>query len=125
MHPYTHLLQTAAGLFGVAALGGLLMAIIRLRGAPHPPAWLAFGHGLLAAAGLTLMIYAACTVGLPPLAQFALGALLVAALGGSVLNLMYHQKQLPLPVGIMVVHALLAVTGFVMLFLAAFGSPVV
>ena len=120
MQPYAHLLQTAALLFGIAALGGLAMAAIRLRGAPRPPAWLAYVHGLLAAAGLTLMVYAACTVGLPPMAKASLAALVLAALGGSALNLMYHQKQLPLPVPIMVGHALLAVVGFVLLFLAAF-----
>lgn len=49
METYT-MLQTAAALFGAAALGGLLMAGMRFSGTPRPPTWLAKGHGLLAAA---------------------------------------------------------------------------
>ena len=45
-------MQAAAILFGLAALGGLVMAFLRWSGAPRPPDWLAMGHGLLAAAGL-------------------------------------------------------------------------
>ena len=114
-------LQTAAALFGLAALGGVLMAGIRFSGAPHPPAWLAMGHGLLAAAGLTLLIYAAATISIPPLAQIALGFFVLAAAGGAVMNLLYHWKMLPLPIPLMIFHALLAVTGFVLLLMCIFG----
>lgn len=122
MEPYTSM-EVAAALFGIAALGGLTMAGIRLSGTPQPPASLAMLHGLLAAAGLTLLLYAAFTVGLPRMAQLAVGFFIVAALGGTALNLLYHQKQLPLPKPLMIGHALLAVAGFVLLLLSLFGKP--
>lgn len=116
-------MQTAAALFGAAALGGLLMAGMRFSGIPRPPAWLAMGHGLLAASGLTLLIYAAVAVGIPQIAQIALGLFGIAAVGGAVMNLLFHWKLLPLPVPLMILHALLAVTGFVLLLVCVYGQP--
>lgn len=121
MEPFT-MMQAAAVLFAVAALGGILMAGMRFSGTPRPPAWLAMGHGLLAAAGLTLLIYAAATVGIPLMAQFALGFFVVAAIGGVAMNLLFHWKMLPLPIPLMIVHALLAVTGFVLLLTCIYGQ---
>ncbi len=105
------MLRAALTLFGIAAAGGLLMAGMRFNGTPRPPAWLAMGHGLLAAAGLTLLIYAALTVGIPKMALVALGLLVIAAIGGVALNLLFHWKELPLPVPLMVLHGLMAVAG--------------
>lgn len=116
------MMQTAAALFGLAALGGLLMAGMRFKSIPHPPAWLAMGHGLLAAAGLTLLIYAAFALGIPPMAQLATGLFVVAAVGGAVMNLLFHWKQLPLPIPLMLVHAGLAVAGFVLLLVSIYGQ---
>ena len=92
------MLQTSAVLFGAAALGGLLMAGMRFSGTPRPPTWLAMGHGLLAAAGLTLLIYAAATAGVPRTAQIAMVLFVIAAAGGAAMNLLYHWKLLPLPI---------------------------
>jgi len=114
-------MTTAAVLFGISALGGLVMAGIRFSG-PNPPTWLAMLHGFLSAAALTLLVYAACTVGLPSLVNLAVVLFIVAALGGIVMNLNYHWKLLPLPKWLMVVHALLAVVGYVLL-LAALWTP--
>lgn len=114
-------MQAAAILFGLAALGGLTMAFLRWGGAPRPPDWLAMGHGLLAAAGLTLLIQAAVTLGLPVLAQASLGLFVIAALGGAFINLRYHARQLPLPKAWIIAHALLAVIAFVLLLAALFG----
>lgn len=105
------MLRVAALLFVIAAAGGLLMAGIRLVGNRNPPIWLAYGHGLLAGAGLTLLIYPAATVGIPQRALFALLLLLAAAAGGSALNLLYHWQQQPLPKPLMYGHMLLAVAG--------------
>jgi hypothetical protein len=62
------MLQTATILLGLTAVGGLIMAFIRFSGAERPPSWLAMGHGLLAASGLTLLLYAGLTTGIARLA---------------------------------------------------------
>jgi hypothetical protein len=105
----------------VAALGGLVMAGFRLFGKRNPPVWLTMAHGLLAGAGLTLLIYAALTSSIPQLAMFALLLFLVAAAGGMVMNLGYQWKQRPLPVPLLVGHALLAIVAFVLLLGASIG----
>jgi hypothetical protein len=114
-------LQVATALLGVGAAGGLVMAGIRLKGADRPPSWLAMLHGVLAAAALTLLAYAAFTVGIPTLAQYALAVLIVAALGGAAINLLYHSKMLPLPIPMVIGHALLAALGFVLLLMSVIG----
>ena len=119
MEPYL-MLRASLALFGTAAAGGLLMAGMRFNGLPRPPAWLAMGHGLLASAGLTLLVYAALTVGIPNMALVALGLLVIAAIAGAALNLLFHWKELPLPVPLMVLHGLLAVAGFVFLLMSVF-----
>ncbi len=124
MEPNT-MMQTAAALFGAAALGGLLMAGMRFSGTPRPPVWLAMGHGLMAAAGLTLLTYAAVTLGIPPMAQLALALFILAAIGGAAMNLLFHWKLLPLPIPLMIGHALMAVTGFVLLLLSTNWQPYV
>jgi hypothetical protein len=114
MEPHS-LILTATILFALAAGGGLLMAGMRLRGTPRPPAWLAMGHGLLAAAGLTLLIYAACSVGVASIVLVAIGLFMAAALGGVVMNLLFHVKGKPLPLPLMAGHAALAVLAFALL----------
>jgi uncharacterized membrane-anchored protein len=114
------IMQTAAVLLTLAAIGGATMAIIRFSGQPHPPTWLAMLHGFLAAAAVTLLLYACVTVGLPTLANAALALFVIAALGGVVLNLNYHWKQLPLPKPLVLGHGALAVVGFLLLLGAIF-----
>jgi hypothetical protein len=112
------IMKTASVLLAIAALGGLTMAAIRFGGKPQPPTWLAMLHGFLSAAALTLLLYAYFTVGLPALAAWALLLFLLAAAGGGFLNLNYHWKMLPLPKGMIVGHALIAVAGFGLLLAA-------
>ncbi len=116
----TTMLRAAVALFAIAALGGLLMAGIRMFARRNPPAWLAMLHGLLAGAGITLLAYAALAVGVPSPAGWALLLFVVAAAGGAAMNLLWQWRQRPLPVGIMLVHAAIAVLAFVLLLLAAF-----
>jgi hypothetical protein len=113
------MLQTAVVLFAIAAAGGLLMAAIRFKGAPRPPSSLAMLHGLLAGAALTLVLYPALTVGISGGAWFGLVLLVVAAAGGLILNLRYHDKQIELPIWLIMVHAGVAIVGFVLLAIAA------
>ena len=116
------LLETATILFLVSALGGVVMAGMRFSGKPHPPIGLAMLHGLLAAAGLTLLLYGAVFVGLPSLADGAAVLFVVAAAGGVALNLGYHWKNQPLPKGLMVGHALVAVLGFLLVTIATWHA---
>ena len=113
------MLRTSAVLFAIAALGGLVMAAIRFGGKPTPPSWLAMMHGLLAGAGLTLLAYAYFTATVPAYAALALLLFVIAALGGVVLNLGYHLKAMALPIWLVIVHAAIAVVGFILLALAA------
>lgn len=109
------MLRTAIVLLAVTAVGGLLMAGMRFSGRPHPPSFLAMVHGLLAASGLTLILYAGLTAGMPGGGWGGLVLLLVAVLGGLVLNLRYHWERRELPMGLMLGHAGLAVVGFLLL----------
>ena len=115
------MMQTATGLLAVSAAGGLIMAAIRFSGKPHPPIALAMLHGFLAGAALTLLIYAYFTVGLPGMAQLALLLFLAAAAGGAFMNLNFHWKMLPLPKWLVLVHAGIAVCGFVLLVVATWN----
>lgn len=118
---YQLMLRTAIVLLALTALGGLLLAGIRFAGRPHPPTSVAMLHGLLAAAGLTLLLFAGLTGGLPGSAWLGIVLLLVAALGGMVLNLKYHWNREALPIWLVLVHAAAAVIGFVLLVLAAWN----
>jgi hypothetical protein len=113
------MLKSSTVLFAISALGGALMAFIRFTGKPHPPSWLAMLHGFLAAAGLTLLVYAAVTSSVPSLAKLALILFLVAAAGGVLLNLRFHLNDMPLPKWLVLVHGGIAVVGFVCLLMAA------
>ena len=116
------ILKTTSCLLAIAALGGLTMAGIRFSGTPQPPTWLAMLHGFLAAAAVTLLMYTYFTTGLPTLAAWALLLFLVAAAGGAFLNLNYHWKRQPLPTGLMVGHAGIAIAGFVLLLAATWTA---
>ncbi len=117
------MLQAAVALFAIAAAGGLVMAGIRLFAKRNPPAWLSMLHGLLAAAGVTLVAYAAVMVGVPSPAGWALLLFVLAAGGGAAMNLLWQWRQRPLPVGLMSAHAGLAIVGFALLCVAAFRTP--
>ena len=113
-------MQAAVIVLVLAAIGGLTLAVIRLRGAPWPPLWLALGHGAVAATGVGLLIYATISPGIPGLAQIALGIFILAALGGAVLLLGFHLRSKPLPIPLVVGHGLIAATGLVLLLLSYF-----
>ena len=58
------ILRTSTVLLAIAAVGGLVMAGIRFAGNRQPQPALAMLHGFLAAAAVTLLLYAAATIGL-------------------------------------------------------------
>jgi hypothetical protein len=112
-------LRTAVVLLAITAAGGLLMAGMRFTGRPQPPDWLAMLHGLLAASGLTLVLYTAFTAGMPRAAWIGLAFMAGAALGGLALNLGYHTKRVALPIWLVLVHAAVAAVGLVVFAIAA------
>lgn len=112
------LLMAVIVLFTLAALGGLAMAAMRFGANRNPPIWLAMGHGLLAASGLALLMFAAFTTQLPLLANLAAALFAFAALGGAFMNLAFHWQHKLLPKTLVAGHALLAVAGYVCLILA-------
>ena len=116
------MLQVSTYLFGLTALGGVAMGLIRFSSGKNPPSWLAMMHGFLAAAGLTLLAYAVLVLDAPSLAFMALLLFVVGSAGGIALNLVYHLKGIPLPKWIVVVHALISVLALVLLYMAAFGG---
>jgi glucose uptake protein GlcU len=104
----------AAVLFAIAALGGVIMALIRFSGRDYPPVALAVIHGLFAAAGLITLIIVAIAPGVALSIRIALLLFLGAAIGGFSL-VYYHAKSRPLPISYVVVHGLVAVIAFVIL----------
>jgi hypothetical protein len=113
-------MQIAAVLFALAALGGVTLTAIRLSGKPQPPLWMALGHGAVAAAALATLGYAAATTTLPTLAQIALGVFILAALGGATIFGLFHLRNKPLPIPLVLAHGAIAIAGFVLLLMAIF-----
>jgi len=107
---------------GLAALGGLTMAVMRIRGAPLPPMWLALVHGAVAATGVGVLIYVAITSGIPELAIAALVIFILAALGGAAMFLGFHLRDKPLPIPFVIGHGLIAATGFSLLLWSWFNA---
>jgi hypothetical protein len=113
-------MEIAAAFFLMAALGGLTIAGMRLRGTPRPPTWLALGHGTIAAVGLGSLAYAAMTTTLPTLALVSLGLFVLAALGGATMFTLFHLREKPLPIPLMLGHGAAALLAFVLLLVAIF-----
>lgn len=114
------MLQLSALLYALAAAGGLAMAAIRFARHRNPPSWLAMAHGLLASAALTLQLYASLLGGAVGMALLSALLFLVAAAIGVWLNLRYHEARIPLPKGVTLVHAAVAIAAFALLLVAAF-----
>ncbi|HNP37109.1 MAG TPA: hypothetical protein PKK10_14755 [Woeseiaceae bacterium] len=110
------MLTASVIVFAIAALGGVVLALHVLRDKFAPWA-LSLVHALLGATGLVLLLLAVLKGAGGSLATSALVVFIVAALGGFFLASVHYRKQLP-PKGIVVLHALLAVTGFGLLLTA-------
>jgi len=113
-------MTVALVLFALAAVGGVTMAIQRLKGRPQPTLGLALVHGAAAAAGLVALVWLIAGTGAQGLAQVALGLFLAAALGGFALFAM-HLKKSALPVWLVAVHGLVAAVAFVALLAGSLG----
>ncbi|TAM10731.1 MAG: hypothetical protein EPN72_09735 [Nevskiaceae bacterium] len=111
------MLIAALVVFGIAAAGGLILASKVLRGqfAPWP---LSLGHAALGATGLVLLIIMLVQGQATTPVTYAFILFLIAALGGFFLASLHMRKQLP-PKPVVVIHALIAVAGFLTLLSAA------
>jgi TRAP-type C4-dicarboxylate transport system permease large subunit len=107
-------MTAAAILFAIAALGGMIMAMIRFSGRDYPPAFLAVVHGVFAAAGIVTLFVAALAPGVALTIRIALILFIGAAIGGFAL-IYYHAKSRPLPISYVVIHGLVAVVAFIIL----------
>lgn len=105
-------------LFALAAVGGLVLASQRLSGKPLPSLPLALVHGGAAASGLIALIVVIANGGAAGGAKVGLALFLVAALGGFFL-FSKHLRQAALPIPVVIVHAIVAVAGFVTLLVGA------
>jgi hypothetical protein len=108
-------------LLALAAVFGIYM-IFRVFGGALPPWGAAILHGLFAATGLVILLYATFLAGTPQPQAVVIAAILlvVAALGGFVLVSFHIRKQVP-PKALAGVHALLAVAGVGTLALSLLG----
>ena len=113
-------MTVAAILFAIAAVGGVVLAAMRLGGRELPPMALALIHGLFAAAGLVTLILAVVGANASTATIAALVGFLVAALGGFLL-FSYHLRRQALPINFVVIHGAVAVISFVILLVAIFG----
>ncbi|WP_313621887.1 hypothetical protein [Achromobacter sp.] len=107
------MLTYAIVVFAVAAVGGLVLAahVLRNKFAPWAVSVL---HALLGAAGLILLITLIVQGNAPQQAVIGFALLLLAALGGFFLASFHARRKLP-PKAIVVIHAGVAVVGFLTL----------
>ena len=110
---------TAVVLFAIAALGGIVMAIMRFSGRELPPMGLAVVHGIFAAAGLVALILALVGHGYTAVTIIALLGFIGAAVGGFYLFSL-HIKRQALPIPYVVVHGGFAVISFVILLIGVY-----
>lgn len=107
-------------LFAIAATGGIVLAALHF-GKKTLPMWLALLHGLVAVSGVIVLIAALMKLAGATLLVAGLALFAVAAIGGLTLFLGFyvHKKRLPSP--IVILHALFAVAGFLMIL--AYAMP--
>ncbi len=113
------MLLTTIILFAIAAVLGMVLITKVLKDQETPKA-VVYSHGAAAAIALVLLIIAYTNQG-DSLLMISILVFIVAALGGFV---MFGRdiSQKTIPKWLAVVHALAAVTGFVLLLIAAFGA---
>jgi hypothetical protein len=116
------MLTAATYLLAIAAIGGILMALMRFGGIPRPPLWLAMIHGLVAVAGVTLVVWVVLNGEASQQVRIAALLFAGAALGGASLQVLYHAKGLALPIPLILGHAITAVLALGLLWLGA-GRP--
>lgn len=115
------MLIVAAVLFALAAVAGATMAYLHFTQGKNPPDAMALLHGVLAGSGLAILIIGLIQLGATAATAWSAGLFVVAAAGGFLL-LSYQVRRVRLPSPVVVIHALVAITAFVLL-LAALLAP--
>lgn len=110
--------MAAVGLFALGAVTGLYLAVQHFRGQALSLG-AALTHGALGAAGLVVLALALKAAGFAGLGVVSLGIFVLAALGGFLL-FSFHLRGKKLPSAVVVIHALAAVTAFVLLVAVTF-----
>ena len=108
----------AVVMFGLSAVGGLVFATKHLKGQP-PSIGVGLIHGLLGATGLLSLIWYVMHNAVVPRLNWSLGLFVVVALGGFGLFGAKLMKK-PIPRPLLVIHALGAVTAYLLLLSVAF-----
>lgn len=113
------MLKLAVILFAISAVGGLIMATTIFKG--KLPAWaLSLLHAALGATGLVLVLLNVINGGdNAVLTSFIL--LTIAAVGGFYLA-SFHKRKKVAPKSVVVIHASVAVIGFLLLVNYVFGG---
>lgn len=106
-------------LFAIAAVGGVVMALMRFSGRETPPMGLAVIHGLFAAGGLVALIAGLVIYGYTIATVIALIGFVGAALGGFYLFSL-HLRRTALPIPSVLLHGGFAVISFVILLVAVY-----
>jgi len=104
-------------LFALAAVGGVVLAVRRLRGQPLPGS-IAAAHGVAAAVALVTLIGAFAGASAPRGSIVAATVLFVVAATGGFALLSFHLRGRTLPLPLMLLHGGIAVAGFVALLVA-------
>lgn len=107
------MISSAIIILAITAVGGLLLATKVLSG-KQAPWFLSIIHALLGATGLILLSIAAIDSDWPGRLSASLALLVVAALGGFYLA-SFHLRGKISPKGIVLIHAGVAVAGFLSL----------
>ena len=113
------ILTIAAIVFAIAAIGGLVLAK-NLFSDKLPPWIISLVHAALGATGLVLLIFAVFQGNTASRLTAALGILIVAALGGFFLA-SFHIRKVIAPKSIVIIHAGVAVVGFLTLLSLVLG----
>ena len=107
------MLTNALIVLAITAVGGLLLAAKILMG-KQPPWFVSVVHALLGASGLVMLVMVALEGSASARVTVALAILVVAAVGGFYLASI-HLKDKLAPKGVVIIHAGVAVAGFLTL----------
>jgi hypothetical protein len=110
------MLTIAISLFLVAATGGLTMAIFIFKNR-YPPFFLIGAHGFFGLGALALAIWTTGMPGTPSLVDYGIVAIMLGAVGGIFL-ISFQFRNEAQPKIVVVLHALVAVSGVSCLLLA-------